>query len=96
MPWSLYLATLNEAGKITARSIMDILTVVLETIEEIEKETKTLEKVPETVGEILEAIKPEEPKTITDAEKISEVTTESINKNLPEAILGDKPPEIKA
>ena len=37
MPWSLYLAQLNEAGKLTARSFMDMMTVVLEAIEELEK-----------------------------------------------------------
>lgn len=44
MPWSLYLAQLNEAGKLTARSIMDILTIVLTTLEEHEKAIKELQE----------------------------------------------------
>ena len=54
MPWSLYLAQLNEAGKLTARSFMDMMIVVLETIEELES------KAPETLGEMLESVKPVE------------------------------------
>lgn len=40
MPWSLYIAQLNEAGKLTARSLMDMMTVVLETLEQQEEEIK--------------------------------------------------------
>ena len=36
MPWTLYMAQLNEAGKLTARSIMDLMTVILEAVEEVE------------------------------------------------------------
>jgi hypothetical protein len=43
MPWTLYLAQLNEAGKLTARSTMDILTVVLTSIEEMEERVKNLD-----------------------------------------------------
>jgi hypothetical protein len=41
MPWTLYLAQLNEAGKLTARSTMDILTVVLTSLEELEEKVKS-------------------------------------------------------
>lgn len=37
MPWSLYISTLNEAGKLTARSIMDIMVVLLTIVEEYEE-----------------------------------------------------------
>jgi hypothetical protein len=40
MPWGLYLANLNEAGKITGRSTLEILTVILDSIEEIEKKSE--------------------------------------------------------
>lgn len=43
MPWTLYLAQLNEAGKLTARSTMDILTVVLTSMEELEEKVKNLD-----------------------------------------------------
>ena len=42
MPWSLYIGQLNEAGKLTARSIMDIMTVVLTSLEEQEQEIKDM------------------------------------------------------
>jgi hypothetical protein len=42
MPWTLYLAQLNEAGKLTARSTMDILTVVLTSMEEMEEKVKEM------------------------------------------------------
>ena len=45
MPWALYMAQLNEAGKLTSRSIMDMMTVILEAIEELEK------NLPEAVPE---------------------------------------------
>ncbi len=44
MPWSLYLAQLNEAGKMTARSIMDIMTVVLASMEEMEKDIEDIQQ----------------------------------------------------
>jgi predicted RNA-binding Zn-ribbon protein involved in translation (DUF1610 family) len=49
MPWSLYLAQLNEAGKLTARSIMDIMTIVLTSMEEQEGEIKDIKLMSETV-----------------------------------------------
>ena len=43
MPWTLYIAQLNEAGKITARSIMDVLSIALTVIEEQDIKIKNLE-----------------------------------------------------
>lgn len=62
MPWSLYLAQLNEAGKMTARSVMDILTVVLETLEQIEeniKDTKLLIESQESAQTLTQTISSE-------------------------------------
>ena len=42
MPWSLYLAQLNEAGKITGKSMLDILTVILESAEQTEQEIRDI------------------------------------------------------
>ena len=103
MPWSLYIGQLNEAGKLTARSIMDIMIVVLTSLEEQETEIKDMklmsEPKPFTGLEdtkvqptpiIIEKPK-EEPKTTT--EKVHEVTEKVVNKGLVDTILGDKPPE---
>ena len=38
--YALYLGLMNESGKITARSILDLMTIVLDELEEIEKEKK--------------------------------------------------------
>jgi len=35
--YRLYLASMNESGKITARSLLDLMTIVLETLDEMEK-----------------------------------------------------------
>lgn len=42
MPWTLYFAQLNEAGKITERSILETITVILEDLEQLEKATTDL------------------------------------------------------
>ncbi len=101
MSWSLYLAQLNEAGKLTTRSIMDIMTIVLTVSEEQEEKIQDLEllshHVPETTGEILDAIKPEEPKLEpTLEEKVSEVAEKIVDKGLVDAILTGRPPEPQA
>ena len=49
MPWNLYLAQLNEAGKLTARSNMDMMTVILEVMEEQEEKIKDLELLTQRV-----------------------------------------------
>jgi len=99
MPWSLYMAQLNESGKLTARSIMDILTVVLEAVEGMEEDIKDAKLIAESVEfDSTPILTPDkvslEPKTTS--EKVSEVTAEIITKNAPEDILGDKPPEPKS
>lgn len=97
MPWSLYIAQLNEAGKLTARSIMDIMTVVLTSLEEQEQKIKDIELLTqriETVEPIVTISEPakEEP---TLQEKVTKVTEKIVDKGLVDAILGDKPPEPK-
>jgi len=59
MPWSLYLAQLNEAGKLTARSIMDIMTIVLTSMEEQEEEIKDLKLVSDSKSDPLDKISTE-------------------------------------
>jgi hypothetical protein len=58
MPWGLYLGQLNEAGKLTARSMMEILTVLLTVVEGMEREevyqTPSVEKKIETVVKMME------------------------------------------
>jgi len=56
MSWSLYLAQLNEAGKLTARSTMDMMTVILEVVEEQEEKIKDIELLTQRV-ETTEPIK---------------------------------------
>jgi len=112
MPWTLYLAQLNEAGKLTARSNMDMMTVILEVLEVMEediKDTKLLiesqslqtvsvgtaepikvelpieEKIPETTGEILDAIQPD--KINETIKKVHEVTEKVVCKGIVDAIL---------
>jgi len=61
MPWNLYLAQLNEAGKLTARSNMDMMTVILEVMEEQEEKIKDLELLTQRVEttEPIQTISPE-------------------------------------
>jgi hypothetical protein len=40
--YRLYLASMNESGKITARSLLDLMTIVLETLDEMEKKDQML------------------------------------------------------
>ena len=104
MPWSLYLAQLNEAGKLTARSNMDMMTVILEVLEVMEEDIKdiklmseqpvqTISLEPIKVEPIVESPK-EEPKTI--AEKVSEVTKKVVDKGIVYTILESRPPEEKS
>ena len=67
MPWTLYLAQLNEAGKLTARSTMDMMTVILEVLEEQEEKIKDLELLTQRV-ETTEHIQ-----TVSSEPKIEEI-----------------------
>ncbi|MBZ5529723.1 MAG: hypothetical protein LAN71_17740 [Acidobacteriia bacterium] len=69
MPWSLYLAQLNEAGKLTARSTMDILTVVLTSMEEQEEKIKSLQPEKTIQMEADEESKSKIPEAIKDTPK---------------------------
>jgi hypothetical protein len=80
MPWSLYIAQLNEAGKLTARSIMDIMTVVLEVLEQQEEEIKDMKLVSESKHFYQES----------GTEKIPEIMTTDD----PDKFLKDKPEEL--
>jgi len=60
MPWSLYLAQLNEAGKLTARSNMDMMIVILEVLEVMEEDIKDTKLLAQSTPlETIEKIKPE-------------------------------------
>lgn len=105
MPWSLYIGQLNEAGKLTARSIMDIMIVVLTSLEEQEEEIKDMKLMSESkpftgledtkVQPTPIVVEPTKEEPETTAEKVSEVTAKVVDKGLVDAILGDKPPEPK-
>ena len=85
MPWSLYIAQLNEAGKLTARSIMDIMTIVLTSLEEQEQEIKDMKLMAEenpksTVTVTLP------PETVSTAEPVEEPKVEVV-KPEPEPVI---------
>lgn len=110
MPWTLYIAQLNEAGKITARSIIDVLSIALTVIEEQDIKIKTLEAIkpdysipnpPEPIKEepkVTTSIDLEQPptkKVMDMQEKIDKTVENSFSEGLVDSILGDKPTEPK-
>jgi hypothetical protein len=100
MPWTLYLAQLNEAGKLTARSIMDIMTVVLGVLEDQEEKIKDIELLTQRVEttEPIQTISTEpDVTTIPDTTITVPVGTSTSDPN-PTAFTastGDKLPEPK-
>jgi hypothetical protein len=94
MPWTLYLAQLNEAGKLTARSIMDIMTVVLGVLEEQEEKIKDLESLYQHPTQTIST----EP-TITTPNSTTTIPTGTStgdpNPTAFTASTGDKPPEVE-
>lgn len=93
MPWSLYIAQLNEAGKLTARSIMDIMTVVLEVLEQQEGEVKLMSEPKSSYADNVKVVTElENEEVIKIMDEVEKSIPESI-KNIPE--LEIMPKEVK-